>query len=294
MISSMTGFGQGAAEIAGIAYTVEIKTVNNRYFKPYLRLPDIAAFVQTPVEQMLRKRIYRGSVNYSLRMKNVSDKPLFEVDEIAMQGYISKLRRIAESNTVECSIDLTGLLTLPGVVQSIEPDEQQAEQIKQAVLDLTDKAVEQLVEMRLQEGKALAGDLIANCKIISQKTEGIRGRSPMVLEDYHNKLRIRVQQLQGQVEVNVAEEMLAREVAIFADRSDISEELVRLDSHLQQFESLCVDSQQVGRKLDFISQELLREANTIASKAADVEIIQAVIDIKCAIDRIKEQVQNIE
>jgi uncharacterized protein (TIGR00255 family) len=188
-----------------------------------------------------------------------------------------------------------GLLTLPGIVQPALPDEKKAEQIKKMVLSVTQKAIDRLKQMRAAEGAALAADLDSHCKAVKQDLEQIRTRSGVVLQEYQKKLKKRVDELLADAKLKLDKETIAREVAIFADRSDISEEIARLDSHLQQFAESCrTNAQAAGRRLDFISQEMLREANTIASKACDTEIIRCVVDIKCRIDRIKEQVQNIE
>jgi len=294
MISSMTGFGEATAEVEGIAYTVEIKTVNNRYFKTHLRLPDIASFLEGEIEKLLRSRIHRGTVSCGLYMKNVSGEALFELDENTLASYIAKLRDIAKANNLESHIDLAGLLTLPGVIQPLCPDEAKTSRMKEVVLELINRTIEQLKQMRRAEGAALAEDLAANCRVITEKLQLIRDRSKVVIEEYHDKLKKRVDELLADAQLHIDEELLAKEIAIFADRCDIAEELARLNSHLDLFLEHCQTDQDAGRRLDFISQEMLREANTIASKASDARIARWVIDMKCAIDRIKEQVQNVE
>ena len=174
------------------------------------------------------------------------------------------------------------------------PDEEAAAQIRDFILQISQQALDQLKQMRAAEGGFLAADLKKCCEVIEQNLEQIRGRAAIVLQEYADKLRKRVDKLLARAELKLDEETLAREVAVFADRSDISEEISRLDSHVQQFEQCCQTNDQSGRKLDFISQEMLREANTIASKSSDIEITRCVVDMKCQIDRIKEQVQNVE
>lgn len=294
MINSMTGFGESQGEVNGATYTVEIKTVNNRYLKTCLRLPETVAFLEEDIEKLLRKNLSRGMINYVLRLKNVPANVLFDIDETALQAYMKKLSRIASSADAKYPIDMGGLLALPGIVQPALPDKEKAEQIKDVVLSITQKAIDQLKQMRAAEGAALANDLESHCEAIKQDLEQIRARSGTVLQEYRKKLRKRVDDLLANAKLKLDEETLAREVAIFAERSDISEEIARLDSHLQQFAQSCEANTQAGRRLDFISQEMLREANTIASKAYDTEVIRRVVDIKCRIDRIKEQVQNIE
>ena len=298
MINSMTGYGDAGDQLNGVIYAVEIKTVNSRYFKAKIRLPDSVAFLEEDIERLLRKDLSRGMVNYVLRLKNVSADVLFDIDETALRAVMGRLERIASSVDIKCPIDIGGLLALPGMLAPVSPDEEKAEKIKEVVLNVTQKAVGQLKQMRAAEGAALAADLDGHCKAIKQDLEQIRARSAAVLQEYAKKLKKRVDELLAEAKLKLDEETLAREVAIFADRSDISEEITRLGSHLQQFAESCQGTSpanaQAGRRLDFISQEMLREANTIASKASDTEIIHWVVDMKCRIDRIKEQVQNIE
>ncbi len=297
----MTGYGEAEGQFNGVTYAVEIRTVNNRYFKASVRLPDSMAFLEDDIEKLLRRNLSRGTINYVLRLKNVSANVLFDIDERALQAYMERLSRIASSADMKCPIDIGGLLSLPGIIRPTSPDEEVAGQVKEMVLSITQEAIEKLKQMRAAEGTALKNDLKKHCRAIEQDLERIRARSAGVLEGYAKRLKKRIDELLVDAKLKLDEETLAREVAIFADRSDISEEIARLDSHLQYALVVLQSCQggasasgQAGRRLDFISQEMLREANTIASKASDIEIIRCVVDIKCRIDRIKEQVQNIE
>jgi uncharacterized protein (TIGR00255 family) len=294
MINSMTGFGEADCEVDGLSYTVEIKTVNNRYYKSAVRLPDTVAFCEEDIEKLLRNSLSRGTVGYTLRLKNVAAKAMFDVDEAAIRRCVERLSETAGQLNVNYNIDLAALLSLPGIVQPVLPDEEEAQRIKGVILKISQKAVEQLKQMREREGQAIAKDLKTHCEAIRDRLEKIRGRAPRVIEEYHKKLKKRLEELTANAQLKLDEDTLAREVAIFAERSDISEELSRLESHLAQFFVSCDSDEQAGRRLDFISQEMLREANTIGSKALDAEIARGVVDIKCLIDRIKEQVQNVE
>ncbi len=295
MISSMTGFGQAASEADGVLYTVEIRSLNNRYLKTQLRMPDIAAFLEDDLEKLHRNLLHRGSVSFSLRMKNVAGRVMADIDEQALRTYMERLTAlIPDDGDSPFRVDLAAMLSLPGIVQPLTPDPATLETMRQTVLLLTEEAIAQLKKTRLEEGHLLTEDLKDNCRSIRDKLETIRTRKGAVVQEYHQRLKKRAGDLLAQAQLNMDEAMLAREVAIFAERSDISEELIRLDSHLGQFEACMDNGGPAGRRLDFIAQELLREANTIASKAADAVIAQCVIDIKCAVDRIKEQVQNIE
>ncbi|GAF92966.1 unnamed protein product, partial [marine sediment metagenome] len=201
---------------------------------------------------------------------------------------------IAGLARIKSDIDLGPLLSLPGVIQSAEPDREQGERLKEMVVDVTTQALEKLKQMRACEGRAMARDLAVNCDCIKQKLEQIALRSPVVVEMYHQKLQKRVEELTEGAKLVLDEDSLVREVAIFAERCDISEEVSRLKSHLDQFMQSCDKDEHAGRKLDFITQEMLREANTIASKAADAQISSCVVEVKTYIDRLKEQLQNVE
>jgi uncharacterized protein (TIGR00255 family) len=299
MVNSMTGYGQAEGEVNGVTYAVEIKTVNNRYFKTAVKLPETAAFLEEDIERLLRSNLSRGTVNYALRIQNASVDVLFNIDEAALRAVMEKLGRVASSADIKGAIDVGGLLNLPGILSPVSPDEETAQQVKEAVLRITQEALDKLKRMRAAEGAALAADLNSHCEAIKQALEQIRARNAVVLQEYTKRLKKRVDELLADVKLELDEETLAREVAVFAERSDVSEEFARLDSHLEQFAESCqgggaAANDQVGRRLEFISQEMLREANTIASKACDSEITRCVMDMKCRIDRIKEQVQNIE
>ncbi|MBL7215968.1 MAG: YicC family protein [Phycisphaerae bacterium] len=294
MIRSMTGFGQACAEIEGVIYTVEIRSVNNRYLKIQVRLPDIMAFLESEIEKLHRENIQRGTVNYSLCMKNVSGQALFDIDENSLAAYVQRLKALLGAEDEHCRLDLASMLSLPGIIQPAIPTEEQTERMRHAALSLTQEALEQLSLSRGEEGKILQADLLANCDRIAAELETIGGRVSTVVQDYHNRLKERVENLLAQAKLKLDEDLLAREVAIFAERSDIAEEVSRLGAHLQQFRECCEKGGPAGRRLDFVTQEMLREANTIASKSQDAAVAHSVIEIKCAIDRVKEQVQNVE
>jgi len=294
MMNSMTGYGEAQGEADGVSYAVEVKTVNNRYLKTMIKLPELASFLEEDIDKLLRKNVLRGTVNYTLRLKDTSAIALFDIDEKALQAVLEKLSRAGSSSGINGAIDIGNLLALPGIIQPALPDEERAGQIRKLVLEISQKAMDKLKRMRATEGEYLEADIKKCCTIIEEGLGQVRGRSAIVIKEYADKLKKRVNELLAHAELKIDEGILAREVAIFAERSDISEEIARLDSHLQQFAQCCRGSDQAGRRLDFISQEMLREANTIASKASDTETTRYVVDIKCQIDRIKEQVQNIE
>ncbi len=294
MIKSMTGFGGAAKELNGNTYTAEVKTVNHRHFKLHMKTPESVAHLAEQVEKLLRQRISRGTVNFSLRIHNASGQLPFEIDEGAIGACLEKIKAIAADTGIDTTIDITNLLALPGITRSITPPENLEEQLKNTVMEISESALAQLNSMRSEEGKALEQDLANNCKVIKENLDIIAERSPLVVKQYMERLNKRVSELLAASRVEIDSDIIARETAIFAERADIAEEVNRLGSHLVQFDNCCGGGEPAGRRLDFICQEMLRETNTIASKACDAEIGNCVINIKCAIDRIKEQVQNAE
>ena len=294
MIKSMTGYGSAEGQIDGVAYMVEIKTVNNRYLKSRIKLPDTVAFLEDEIDRHIRNTIARGTVNYTLSLKDISGDILFDIDESSLEKYINKFREAALKSGIEYSVDFAALLGLPGVMMPISPSAEIAGKIRKAVFQITSESLEKLKVMRSAEGKALYEDFLKHCSAIGENLSRIAEQKDLIPQAYQKRLRERVDRLLSSSEFNLNGETLARELAIFAEKSDISEEISRLEFHLQQFKETCLSEESSGRKLDFISQEMLREANTIASKASDTGIIHWVVDIKCLIDRIKEQVQNVE
>jgi uncharacterized protein (TIGR00255 family) len=294
MLNSMTGYGEAVGELDGVNYIVEIKAVNNRYLKTIIKLPESSTFLEDEIDKELRQQLIRGTINYVLRLKGISASALFEIDEAALQWLVSRLQKVSSAVGVEGAIDLANLLNVPGVMQPVLPDEETVAKVKRTVLRLTQEALDRVKQMRQAEGQFLEADLLRHCDALQTELEVIKQRSGSVVQEYARRLRKRVDELLAEAKLKLDEETLAREVAILADRSDISEEVTRLDAHLQQFRQICRTDGQAGRRLDFLSQEMLREANTVASKSADAQIARSVVDVKCLIERLKEQIQNVE
>jgi len=290
----MTGYGCAEGQLNDVTYTVEIRAVNSRYFKTRIKLPDSISFLEEDIEKLLRKELPRGMINYVLELRGFSANALFDIDQRALQEVMGRLSRFAASMDIKFTIDVANLLLLPGMYKPILADKKLAEQVREKVLSVSCEAIEKVRKMRSAEGAALAAELNSHCEAIKRGLEKITARSAVVPKDYAEILKKRINVLLADGGLKLDETTLAREVAILADRADISEEIARLDSHLEQFAQSCRANDQAGRRLDFIGQEMLREANTIASKASGTEIANWVVDIKCWIDRIKEQVQNIE
>ncbi|MHC4213289.1 MAG: YicC/YloC family endoribonuclease [Planctomycetota bacterium] len=293
MINSMTGYGEADGTLDGVVYSFEIKTVNNRYLKTMIKLPEALSFLDADIEKLLRQKLSRGTVNCIVRLKNTTAESLFSINQEALCAATEQLSKIADS-VGNARFDISSLLSLPGIVVPSQPDEDTASKIRLKVTEIAKKALDKLKQMRQSEGAALADDLKGHCSSIRELLDEISSRVEVVLDGYHKKLRKRVDELLSETNLSLDQETLARELAVFAERSDISEEIARLSFHLEQFVGCCQGNEPAGRKLDFISQEMLREANTIASKANDSQTSKCVVDIKCNIDRIKEQVQNVE
>ena len=293
MIISMTGFGDAATESGGTHYAVEIRSLNNRFFKPVIKLPDVISGLEPELESMLRERLGRGSITYILKMRSDSAEAAYHINVGALQAYLEQLKQVKGLDGF-VQIDLGSLVQLPGVCQEPRDEGDEIERHGPSVRQLTAKAIEKLDAMRRREGEALFKELMRHVTLIGENLKEIQKRAPLVVEDYHRRLSQRIKQLLDIAELKVNETDVIKEVAVFAERADIAEEIQRLTSHLEAFEQSCRTGEHAGRKLDFIAQEMLREANTIASKANDAQIARFIVEIKGAIDRVKEQVQNVE
>lgn len=295
----MTGFGDASAQVDGVHYVVELRSLNNRYFKVSFRLPEELSSLEAEFESSLRRRLSRGSITVAVKTRLSDAAATHRVNDTALLTYLGHLETIQDKvaqRDEAIHIDLTALLALPGVLQPLEDEQSMLNQARPVLLGLLDGACQKLDTMRLAEGTQLADDLRQHLRAIRDRLGGIEARAGLVVEAYHQRLRTRINELMARAQLSVAEPDLIRELAVFAERADISEELSRLTGHLDQFEQIIGSSgdDPAGRTLDFVAQELLREANTIASKSNDVEISRAIVELKGAIDRIKEQVQNVE
>ncbi len=293
MIVSMTGFGDATAERDGTHYAVEIRSLNNRFFKPVIKLPDNVSGLEPEIETVLREKLGRGSITMILKMRMDSAEAAYHINTQALKAYVAQLQEVKGIDRL-LQIDLATLMQLPGVCQEPRDESDEIDRHGQTIREITTKAIDKLIAMREREGRSLFTDLMKHAKQIADNLVEIQKRAPMVVEDYHKRLLTRVNQLLSKAELQVNQQDLLKEIAVFAERADISEECQRLTHHLEAFESACRSDEHAGRKLDFITQEMLREANTIASKANDAQIAKHIVEIKGAIDRLKEQVQNVE
>ncbi|MEM7577007.1 MAG: YicC/YloC family endoribonuclease [Planctomycetota bacterium] len=298
MIRSMTGFGDAATQHDGVHYAVELRSLNNRYFKCTSRLPDELVGLEAELEVTLRQRFARGSFSIAVKLRVADTQAAATINEKAFRAYLEQLEALRGSPNDSLKIDLAQLLTLPGVLtgESDTPQLDLIERARPAVLQLVTEAGDKLTAMRQVEGQSLAVELREQAERLLSLVGEIETRAPHVVDEYHARLTQRVNELTSKAQLQVNEPDLIKEIAVFADRCDIREELTRLRGHLEQFETVIAadDHEPSGRTLDFLAQEMLREANTIGSKSNDAFISHRVVQAKSIIDRIKEQVQNVE
>ena len=289
---SMTGYGRGMASKEGRELTIELKSVNNRFLDIGMKLPRQLSFLEDSLRKLLNDALSRGHVDVFVNYRNLrSDAKTVRVDEALLKAYLASARESAQDLGLTDDLTLSRALTLPDVTTILPADEDQ-----QALADLGREAmtmaIENLKAMRLKEGERLKLDLSARMDAMTGFAAAIKIRAPAVAEEYRTKLTARIEEMLGETEVDRSR--LATEVAIFADRAAIDEEIVRLNTHLIHFRELLAAGEPVGRKMDFLVQEMNRECNTIGSKANDAELTSIVLLCKAEIEKLREQIQNIE
>lgn len=294
MLRSMTGYGEAHRQQDGLDVRVEVRCINSRYLKLTIRSNDGYGSLDSRIESILRKRIRRGTLQVNVRVNRTAIPEDYRVNGDVLRGYHRQLEEIGFQLKEPQKISLESLLLLPGVVAETSAAVARAEEDWPLIQTTLQTAVDNLDRMRATEGQAMAADLGANCQTVSAELDEIAQRAPSVVEAFRDRLSERLEKLLERSEAVVEAGDLLKEVGLFAERSDISEEIVRLRSHLQQFDSVLHSSTSAGRKLEFVTQEMVRESNTIGSKASDVEISRHVIEIKTALERIREQIQNVE
>lgn len=296
MIRSMTGFGEATAELEGVHYFLEVRSLNAKYFKAVIRLPEDLQALEAELEPQLRRLLHRGSISVNGKCTDVSAQAAYSINHQALGRYIEQISKTPSVVNSNLQIDACALLSLPGVLQPPADEEGRLARGSVAFSQLLEQACDQLIQRRQTEGGLLHADLESLRQTILGRLDVIVVRAPMVVDDYLERLTTRIQTLLKEAAIRVDQSDLIREIAVYAEKTDIAEEISRLRGHLEQFGEMISPAQMdpIGRTLDFLTQEMLREANTMASKSNDGEISRAVIEIKGAIDRIKEQVQNVE
>jgi uncharacterized protein (TIGR00255 family) len=290
----MTGFGEARRQTEELAVAIELRTVNNRYFKFSLRASEGFSGLEPQIEAIVRDQVKRGTVNVSLKADRLISPEHSALDLAALDAYRRELELYLADRQLGRGVAVEHLLGLPGVVRESDLAGQTDESFWPVVRATLEEALARLTEFRTEEGRAMSVDLAANCDLISAELEKVAARAPMLVENYRSRMQERVAALLAEYQVTLQPGDLIREVSIFAERSDISEEIVRLRSHLEQFGAILSAEESAGRKLEFLIQEMFREVNTIGSKSSDVEVARSVIEMKTAIERLREMIQNVE
>ena len=292
MIKSMTGYGKSEQTIDSLNVTVEIKSVNHRYFEFSARVPREYGFLEEKLKKYCNSLITRGKVECYVSVEDLEEREMeVNVNETLAAGYVKALKELSERFGLKDDISAVTLSRYPDVITLHKASEDE-ERIWNAVKTVAETAVSKFIEMRETEGSKLRGDILSRADYIIECVEFIEGRSPETVREYNEKLKQRMKELLGDAAVD--EQRLLNEPAIYADKIAVDEETVRLRSHISQLREFMNSSEAIGRKLDFLVQEINREANTIGSKAQDVDIAKKVIAIKAEVEKIREQVQNIE
>lgn len=292
MANSMTGFGRGESNGQGYHFSVEIKSVNHRFLEIVVKMPRNLQIFEDSLRKAVQQRIQRGRVEVYVNLKETEERTrLVKVDKDLVVSYDNSLKELAQKLNTAYLTDIHRLAVLPDVF-IIEEKEINFDDLRIIINKALSEALDSLTEMRSKEGGRLAEDLLGRLDKLQSIITEIADRSPVVVDDYRARLKERLAFIL--TDSTVDEVRLAMEVALFADRASIAEEIVRLKSHLEQFNKILLSGESVGRKLDFLVQELNREINTIGSKANDLIISQAVVEGKSELEKIREQVQNIE
>jgi len=291
-LRSMTGYGRASAAGAGKKFTVELKSVNHRFCEVVVRLPKNLLLIEDRVRGQIQRAVSRGRIDCYFTVEEAGPKNVaVKVDKSLVAAYYKALKEMLQELELAPDVKLEHFLALPGVF-SVEEPEENVEDFWPAIEQALAGALTALLEMRASEGARLKTDIQNRIDRIEQLNKEIEARAPLVVEEYRARLLQRVQELVPGVPIDPVR--LAGEVALFAERSSIAEEIVRISSHLNQLRAACAEDGPVGRKLDFLVQEVNREINTIAHKAGDLRISQIVVEVKSELEKIREQVQNVE
>jgi uncharacterized protein (TIGR00255 family) len=289
MPKSMTGFGRGEAESETYSVRAEVRSVNNRNLRVIFRMPELLQALEADFNKVMREAAFRGSVTVTFNLEDLSGDPGYLIDTEALRHYRDTLLKLDP----EGNVPPASLVTLPGVLRKKTTDEVAAD-LGPIVLSALEKALRALVASRETEGRFIWEDMIARCAVIRKLLQSIESRMPAMVEEYRARLAERLGNLLRGVSAELTQDDLRKEIALFADRSDISEELTRMRSHLELMEGLGGAEVPIGRKLEFITQEMFREANTMTSKASEAAIVHDALDVKAEVEKLREQALNIE
>ena len=291
MIKSMTGFGKYSASFENREYQIEIKSVNHRYLDISIKLPRQLSYLEEIIKKVVKSKLKRGKIDIVFTFENFSEEGRnVRINKDLAKLYIKELRELANEEGISSNIEVTDIAKFPDIL-NIKTD-QDDDTIKKEAIDVLEKALDQLIEMRSIEGSKIAEDLLKRIEVIEDKVIKISEKSTGLIQEYVVKLEGRIKEILQTDEIDKSR--IAQEVVIYADKCSIEEEVTRLKSHVLQFKNLLQVDDAVGKKLDFLVQEMNRETNTIGSKSSCLEITNSVIDIKTELENIREQIQNIE
>lgn len=292
MIKSMTGYGRQKGENERREVQVEIKSVNHRYLDLNVKVPRIYSFLEEPIKTAVSAAVARGKVDIYLSINPKEGGDVKVSPNLALAGeYLRALWQVRDTYSLKDDISVMSLAHMPDLL-TVAREEPDAEEVKAQVLEVLGRALEEYNAMRRTEGERLCEDIARRGQEIGKMVDQVEQRSPQSVEEYRQKIAQRMTEILG--DSDIAEQRILAEAALFADKVSVTEEVVRLRSHLSQLQKMVQGDAPVGRKLDFLVQELNREANTIGSKANDYELAQIVIEIKAEIEKIREQIQNLE
>ncbi len=290
----MTGFGSASHVKAGLSVSVEARSVNNRFLKISLRNPSCLSSREHEIEALVREHVSRGTISVSIRVV-LPERPMrIRMNETVVGEYRRLFGKLVKKGGIEGGASLDLIAGLPGVFEVEELETVLTDEMVEAVFETARKALNKLTRMRAREGTSLKRDFSLRRARITSLVKKIKARAPKVAKAYMARREDRVRKLIDGLGVDLDEKDLIRELAVFAERSDITEELTRLASHLKEYALVLQGDGDLGRRLEFVFQEMMREANTIGSKSADVTVSRLCVDLKVEMDRLKEQVQNVE
>lgn len=294
MLLSMTGFGEAHHQQDGLTIAAEVRTINSRYFKLSIRANEPYSAFEPELEDLVRQHIKRGTVQVNLRVDRAKLPEDFRINVAALSSYRDQLEKLHAQWHLKEPVTLERLLVLPGVVDETRYQREDIESDWPLIAQTMSEALSRLGKMRAEEGRAMSNDLRSNLQAIGSELGSVAARAPVVIDQYRQRLEERLKKVLAEFQLSLEPADLIKELSLYAERSDISEEIVRLHSHLDQFDGMLDAAESSGRKLEFLTQEMFRETNTIGSKSNDLEIARHVIEMKAAIERIREMIQNIE
>jgi len=294
VLNSMTGHGDASVLDKAFELAVEARSVNSRYLRVSCKVGEEIAFVHMPVEEEVKRQVSRGSVFVTVNFKPVSSADYYSVDEPVLTKYFRQLRELSQDLQTGEEIHLKDLLGLPGVAEADEALLPDRDRVQEVVLECLRSALQRLNEMRQQEGANLHRDFSQRRDSLAALLQTIESSAPVWTKDYQKRVQDRIQKIVSEQELSLNMNDLVKEVGVLAERCDITEEIARMHSHLVLFGETLEADGAVGRKMEFILQEMFREANTMASKSVNADLNRAVVEFKAELDRLKEQVQNIE